>query len=115
MNRSLKAALLSGLVFPGVGQLFLGHRRRALLFLVTAGFAALYFASAVMEPVMTIAAEIQSGAMPFDPFLIQARLDQTRVDTGAMTVAALVMLVAWAASTLDAWFLGRCAPGVAGR
>ena len=28
MKKSMKAALLSGLVFPGTGQLYLGQRRR---------------------------------------------------------------------------------------
>lgn len=115
MNRSVKAALLSGLVFPGVGQLFLGHRMRGLLFLIPAAIAGLYFGGAVMKPVFAIAAEIRSGALPFDPFLIQARIDQTRIDTGAMTLATLVILACWAASTLDAWWLGRSAPSVADR
>ena len=36
MKKSMKAALLSGLVFPGTGQLYLGQRRRgwALIFSV---------------------------------------------------------------------------------
>ena len=107
MDRSVKAALLSALVFPGVGQLFLKRRTRALLFLVPAAVAGIYFGSAIMVPVMAIAHEVGSGALPFDPVVIQARVEQTRLDTTAMNMAALVMLVAWIGSTLDAWLLGR--------
>lgn len=107
MDRSVKAALLSALVFPGVGQLFLKRPLRALVFLAPALAAAIYFSSAVLEPVYAIAREIGSGAMAFDPFLIQQRVEASRIDTGMMNVAALVMVVAWVAGTVDAWLLGR--------
>ncbi len=110
MDRSVKAALLSALVFPGVGQLFLKRPGRALVFLLPALAAGAYFASSVMGPVMAMALEISSGQMPFDPWLIQARIEQTRTDTSLMNGAALVLVVSWLASTLDAWLVGR-APG----
>lgn len=106
MDRSVKAALLSGLVFPGAGQWFLGRRGRAMVFLVPALAAAWYFGSAVMEPLLGISREILAGTLPFDPFVIQARVDQTRIDTTSMNLAALVMLVSWVGSALDAWRLG---------
>jgi hypothetical protein len=115
MDRSVKAALLSALVFPGVGQLFLKRPLRALIFLAPALLAAFYFSSAVLGPVFAIAHEISSGSMDFDPFLIQQRVEQSRIDTGMLNVAALVMVVAWVASTIDAWRLGRGAPPVAPR
>jgi hypothetical protein len=107
MDRSLKAALLSGLVFPGVGQIFLKRPLRALLFVVPAVLAAVYFSSAVLEPVFAIASEITSGSMVLDPFLIQQRIEQSHIDTGMMNLASLVMIVAWIAGTVDAWRLGR--------
>lgn len=115
MNRPLKAALLSALVFPGIGQLFLKRPLRALAFLAPALAAAVYFSSAVLEPVLAIANEISSGNMALDPVLIQQRIDQSHIDSGMMNMAALVMLVAWIASTVDAWLLGRAAPDVAAR
>ncbi len=112
MDRSVKAALLSALVFPGVGQLFLKRPGRAMVFLVPALAAGAYFANSIMGPVMAIALEISTGQMPFDPWLIQARVEQTRIDTASMNGAALVLIVAWVAATLDAWLLGRApAPG----
>lgn len=107
MNRSAKAALLSGLVFPGVGQLFLKRPLRAMIFLLPSLIASWYFTSAILQPLLAIAADIASGALPFDPFLIQARVDQSRIDTGPMNLAAAVLVVAWLASTVDAWLLGR--------
>jgi hypothetical protein len=115
MNRSAKAALLSGLVFPGVGQLFLKRPLRAMIFLLPALLASWYFASAVMQPLLAIAADIVSGALPFDPFLIQARVDQSRIDTGPMNLATLVLVLTWIASTADAWLLGRRDQAVAAK
>ena len=34
-------------------------------------------------------------------------VDQSRIDTGPMNLAAAVLVVAWLASTVDAWLLGR--------
>ena len=113
MDRSVKAAMLSGLVFPGLGQLFLKRPLRALAFLAPALAAALYFSSAVLGPVFEIANEISSGSMALDPFLIQQRVEQSHIDTGMMNFAALVMVVAWVASTIDAWRLGRAQEPVA--
>ena len=113
MDRSLKAALLSALVFPGVGQLYLRRPLRALMFLAPALAAALYFSSAVLGPVFAIAHEIGAGTMALDPFLIQQRIEQSRIDTGMLNLAALVMLVVWIASTVDAYLLGRAVPPVA--
>ncbi|WP_426101094.1 hypothetical protein [Massilia sp. TSP1-1-2] len=107
MDRSLKAALLSGLVFPGVGQLFLKRPLRALAFLAPALLAAIYFSSAVLEPVFAIANEITNGSMVLDPILIEQRIAQSHIDTGMLNLAALVMVAVWIASTVDAWRLGR--------
>lgn len=106
MDRSTKAALLSALVFPGAGQLFLKCHLRALLFFTPAAGAALYFSAAVMQPLLVIAREITTGAMPFDPFLIQQRVEQSRIDSLAMNMAALVMLTTWICATIDAWIVG---------
>jgi hypothetical protein len=115
MDRSLKAALLSALVFPGVGQLFLKRPLRAMLFLLPALIAAVYFAGAVLDPMLAIARDILSGALEFDPLLIEQRVEASRIDSGMMNAAAAVMVVAWIASAVDAWLLGRAATPAPGQ
>ena len=108
MNRSAKAALLSGLVFPGVGQLFLGRVLRGLLFLIPALAAAWYFSSVVLGPVMELAHEVMNGTLLLDPLDIEDRLHaKGQVVSPLANVAALVMLVTWIGSTIDAWLAGR--------
>ncbi len=115
MDRSVKAAMLSGLVFPGVGQLFLKRRVRGLLFLLPALVATIYFTHAVLQPVLAIAQDIGAGIVPLDPFAIQRRVEATRIDTTLMDVAVLVMVAAWIGSTLDAWLVGRTPAAVAAK
>lgn len=108
MSRSMKAALLSGLVLPGVGQMYLGFRWRGLLFLLPSAVAAVYFFLHAWERAQSILTELESGRMALDPLLIAARLEQQGQQASALvSVAATVMIVCWVASTIDAWFLGR--------
>lgn len=108
MNRAVKAALLSGLVFPGAGQLFLGKRLRGWLFVLPALAAAAYFLVQVIEPAMAIALDIGAGSMPLDPLAITAKVRQVApAETPLMRLAAGVMIACWGASTLDAYRLGR--------
>lgn len=108
MNRAVKAALLSGLIFPGAGQLFLGRRLRGWLFVLPALAAALYFLMQVLEPAMAIALDISSGGMAPDPLAVLARVKaHAAQETPLMRLAAGIMIGCWAGSTVDAYLLGR--------
>lgn len=108
MHRSLKAALLSGLVFPGVGQLFLGLRLRALLFLLPAAAGTAAFLAQVWRLASTIADEIVAGRIGLDVLAISARIDaELAASPASLNWAAAVMIVSWLASTADAWYAGR--------
>lgn len=108
MHRSVTAALLSGLVFPGTGQIYLGRRRRGWLFVLLALAALLYLATQLMEPALAISDEISSGALALDPVAIALRLEQRGQTANPLhTLAVLAMLLSWIASTIDAWWLGR--------
>ncbi len=115
MDRSVKAAMLSGLVFPGVGQLFLKRHVRGVLFLLPAAIATFYFSHAILAPVLAIAHDVGAGIVPLDLFAIQRRVEATRIDTTMMDLAVLVMIAAWIGSTLDAWLVGRQALPVAAK
>ena len=108
MDRSVKAALLSALVFPGAGQLYLKRGTRALLFIVPALAAVGYFLSRVWDLVNLISIEIAEGRVGLDPVAIARRVElQAGTDGTLMEAAVIVMIVCWMASTLDAWWQGR--------
>lgn len=106
MNRSVKAALISVLVFPGAGHLYLKRGARGCLFLVPTVVAVMVFLNDAMEQASAIAGEIMAGTMAPDPVAMAARLEQHGGSTLA-TVAAGVMIVCWIGAAVDAYMLAR--------
>ena len=106
MNRSVKAALISALVFPGAGHLYLKRGARALLFLLPTLAAVVVFLNDAMAQATTIANEIMAGTMAPDPVAMAARLEQ-HGGSSLATLAAGVMVACWIGAAVDAWMLGR--------
>lgn len=109
MNRSVIAALLSALVFPGAGHFYLKRPARALAFLLPAAAAVLYFLGKVAGQVSEMVGLVQSGALAFDPVAIGARLEHSGIDSPMMTMAIWVMIACWLGAIVDAALLGRAA------
>jgi len=107
MSRSTTALLLSALVFPGAGHLYLKRRGRALLFIVPALVAGGYFLLDAMRRAGEMADQIMSGSMGTDPLAIAAKLEQAGPTSGLVDLAVYVMLACWIAAAIDAWRLGR--------
>ena len=107
MDRSSKAMLLSVLVFPGVGQWYLGRRLRAVLFGVPALGGAWVLLSHAWTLAMGISEEIVAGTAGVDLGDILARVhQQAATSTPATDIAAAVMIACWIGAALDARLLG---------
>jgi len=106
MNRAVSAALISALVFPGAGHLYLRRGARACLFLLPTLAAVAVFLNDAMAQASAIAAQIMAGTISADPLAIAARLEQNGGSTLA-SVALTVMVVCWIGATVDAYMLGR--------
>jgi hypothetical protein len=101
MNRSKgAAALLSALVFPGVGQWYLRRRTLALLFAVPALAAAYVYLDFALEEANAVAGQILSGSMPLDPAALAAKLEQ-RATPLSVTLSGWVFLVCWVGSVVE--------------
>ncbi len=107
MKASIKAALISALVFPGLGHLFLRRGARGLLFIVPALLAAGYLLRTTLALAAALVTEINDGTLPLDPLLIVERVHSSGIDNPATNMAALVCIVCWVGSVLDALWLGR--------
>ena len=107
MDRSVKAALISALVFPGAGHLYLKRGARACLFLLPALAAVMVFLNDAMDQATVIADQIMSGRMPADPAALAAQIEQQGGGSAISNVAAAVMIICWIGATVDAYLLGK--------
>lgn len=107
MKPSIKAALLSALVFPGIGHFTLRRPGRGCLFLVPTLVAALYVGRQVLQQVDVVMAKLQDGSMPLDPQQLAGQLGTAPgADSPLMTVASIVCVVCWAGSIIDSLLIG---------
>jgi hypothetical protein len=101
MQPRLRAVLLSGLVFPGAGQMANGERGKGLLLggitvALALGVSALV-ASVVLSGMPT---ELDS----LDVGLIQERVHETLMGSSrSITLLVVLLLLVWAYAVVDAW------------
>ena len=107
MNKSLKAALLSGLVFPGLGQIFLKHYKRAAVIIVAvvAGMAiiimeAVQIGLAIMEKIA-----YEGGAI--DMNTIWDATSQAVNSLLTFNLGFFLIILGWIIGTVDAYRIGK--------
>ena len=107
MNRSTKAALISALVFPGAGHLFLRKTLSAVL-LIAVTFAAVYvLMSSVIQQANVIAEQILSGELQADLGSISNLVATPKDESSTISLATLALGIAWVVGIFDAWRVGR--------
>jgi len=109
VKRSAKAALLSALVFPGIGHIYL---KRYLSGIILAGvsFAAIYYLTAKMvEKSLQILEKIQSGSIPLNTRAITELLSKqsTGAESQLLSMATAVFIICWLIGILDSYRVGR--------
>ncbi len=109
MKKSTKAVLLSALVFPGVGHFFLKRYLSGIL-LAGASFAAVYYlTSKILEKVLRIAEEIQSGSVQLNVQAISnlASSQTTGAEAQILNVITILFIVCWLIGVVDSFRVGR--------
>lgn len=113
MKASTRAALLSGLVFPGTGHLALKKYLRASV-LILAALAAVYvIVSTAVDQAMTVVDRINSGEVPLDAQAISAEISASsaEADSRAADVSLLVLGACWLFGIVDSYQLGKAQDG----
>lgn len=109
MNKSMKAALLSALVFPGVGHLYLKKYLSGLA-LVTSASAALYFLlEAEVERALQIVEKIQRGEVQpnVDAIMESVTQQSSGSDSRMINIALLILFFLWLIAIVDSYMAGR--------
>ena len=109
MKKSTKAVLLSALVFPGVGHLYLQRFLAGLLLLGSAAAALYYLASVVMNRALAVVEQVQREGGPLDIDAITELVQQQAQAGGnsAATAASLALLVIWLVGIVDSYRSGH--------
>jgi hypothetical protein len=109
MKNSWKAALISAIIFPGLGQIWLKRYLRGLI-LIT---ATVVFSAAIImkgaQEVFNLLNRIEAEGGNVDMVAIMrsaTAASAAGADTG-MTMAAYAVIVCWVVAVVDAFRLGR--------
>ena len=108
MRYSIKAALLSGLVFPGVGHLYLRRWQRGFLLAAGAAVVSYFLVSVAVNSAMDIAGKIEGGDVPLNAEEISALVSQaSQTNEQSTDIATMILLALWAIGIVDSYREGR--------
>ena len=108
MKKSIKASLLSALVFPGAGHFFLKQKVTGAVLALFASFGLYSITVTILEKAQKIADQILSGDLPANSDAISqlASLEVMSMDTGQMDAAMTVLLISWLLGVVDSFRIG---------
>jgi len=109
MKNSIKGALLSGLVFPGLGQIALKHywRGGALILAVMAGLY-IMIVTAVQQAYVILDSIEAEGGMPDSDTISQAAAQAAAASGSPMiTAVSVLIIVCWVVGIVDAYLIGK--------
>lgn len=109
MKQSTKAALLSGLLFPGIGHLALKKYLRASI-LILAALAAVYvMTTAAVNQAISVVDRISSGEVALDSQAITEAITASSSDASyrAANVSLYILGTFWLFGIIDSWRLGN--------
>jgi hypothetical protein len=109
MKNSLKGALLSGLVLPGLGQVLFRHYMRGIVLMFTLCASMSAIAALVLAKALPILKKIESDGGEIDIPMIATVATQAATTSGSLLFNALMLLVlvCWILAVVDAYRIGR--------
>ena len=108
MSNSLKGALLSGLVFPGVGQLVLRHFKRGIGFLLATIAILLVIVLKAVEKSFTILEKIKAEGGAISMNTITNTATQVSTSLESLTFMLLFLFIPiWIIGVVDAYRVGK--------
>jgi hypothetical protein len=109
MNNAIKGALLSGLVFPGLGQLVLKQYKRGLVImlavltsLVVIVVKAVHYALVILENI-----ELQGDIVDMTTIPDASTREFLQSGGSTLNLVMLFIIVCWIAGTVDAYIVGK--------
>jgi TM2 domain-containing membrane protein YozV len=109
MTNALKAALLSGLVFPGLGQIVLKHYRRGVILMLAVLACLAVIVVKAVQQALVILNQIQSegGAISMHTISNAAQQASTTSDGFMINLVLLCLVLCWIIGIVDAYRIGK--------
>jgi hypothetical protein len=108
MNKLIKAALFSALIFPGAGQLLLKKYVSATYFAVFASVGLYFLFSNLMSKAQDIIDKIQLGEVSADlATILELVNQQSATSLNSLSPALIILSVTWLVSVVDAYRVGK--------
>ena len=108
MKQSVRGALLSGLVFPGTGQIALKQYKRGTTLLLVSCICVTYVVKQVVAQAMTILERLDHVGT-LDLSTINNTVNQASASSSDLLVnlASILILVCWVYGIVDAYNIGK--------
>jgi hypothetical protein len=108
-NNSLKGALLSGIVFPGVGQIVLKRYKRGIAFMLTASVIMLIIVVEAVQQASTILEKIEAegGAISMDTITNAATQAVAPSQSFTFKLLLLLLILCWVIGVVDGYRVGK--------
>jgi TM2 domain-containing membrane protein YozV len=109
MRKSLKGALLSGLVFPGYGQFVMKHYIRGIALMLICSTGLVVIVVKVRQQISIVLEKIEygDGAIDISEILNAVNLVDTASGDVIYRFASLLLLFCWIIGIIDAYRIGR--------
>ena len=107
MKKPVKAALLSAMVFPGLGHFYLKRYAIGILLALGAVSAIYFLVSATVDKALEVVEKIEEG-VPLDTKSIADLVSQPPDGNGpSVNIAAIALLALWVTGIVDSYLVGR--------
>jgi hypothetical protein len=109
MKNSIKGAALSGLLFPGLGQVVLGHYKRGIALALSVLVCLLVIVVKALRQALVILDKIEAEGRVVDMSTISsiASRSSTASDAVIYNFVLLLIMLLWIVAIVDAYRLGR--------
>ena len=109
MRKSLKGALLSGLVFPGYGQYVMKRYKRGIALMIISFASLVVIGVKVQQQIFVVLENIEygDGAIDISGILNAVSLADTSSGNVIYRFASFLLLFCWIIGIIDAYRIGR--------
>jgi hypothetical protein len=109
LKKPIKAALLSALVYPGVGHFFLKKYVFGAVFAAIFSVPLYLITREIIVKAKNIVEHIKNGEIPLDISVISASLSTSPVgvDAQELTIKMYVLVIIWFIAIIDSYRLAR--------